>query len=81
MGRTIKLEYDLMKKDNFNKVYITLFEENLTSVSIKTGCYNLKNKVNGELYNEILDDLDAEFDNDLAMCIEKLVDKIFKEVE
>lgn len=43
--------------------------------------YSIKDKSNGELYNEILDDLDGEFDSYVADIVEKLVDTIFKEVE
>ena len=43
--------------------------------------YSIKDKPNGELYNEILDDLDGEFDGNIADIVKKMVDKIYKGVD
>ena len=63
------------------EVYLEYIYEDDNHIEQIQEKYFIKDKVNGDLYNEILMDLDAEFDDDLAICIEKLVDKIFKEVE
>lgn len=73
------LQYSISEdKTEINIVYST---ESYYSAEIIEKHYKIKDKSNGELYNEMLDDLDGEYDHIISSLVEKIVDKIFKEVE
>lgn len=63
------------------EVYVVYTYEGNRTIEIIEKDYKIKDKCNGELYNEILDDLDGEYDNIIASLVEKAVDRIFKEVK
>ena len=77
MYRKIELNYKL----NEDKTLLTInyLEENATGFTNIIKEYNLiKVDEPTDLYNIILDDLDAEYDDELAELINKLLEKITK---
>lgn len=77
MYRKIELNYKL----NEDKTLLTInyLEENATGFTNIIKEYNLiKVDESTDLYNIILDDLDAEYDDELAELINKLLEKIMK---
>ena len=80
MYRNIELNY----KINEDKTVLTInyLEENKTGYKNIIKEYDIiKIDDSVTLYNTILDDLDAEFDDELAELIDKLVNKIMVENE
>lgn len=80
MYRNIELNYEI----NEDKTVLTInyLEENKTGYKNIVKEYDIiKIDDSVTLYNTILDDLDAEFDDELAELIDKLVNKIMVENE
>lgn len=77
MNRKIELNYKLNKDKT--KLIINFIEEKqtgFTSIIKEYGLFKIDESV--ELYNVILEDLNAEYDNELATLIDKLINKITK---
>ena len=64
-----------------NELYLEYIYEEHNHIEQIQKDYSIKGKSNGELYNEILDDLDGEFDDYVADIVEKMVDDIYKGVD
>lgn len=64
-----------------SEVYLEYIYEEHNHIEQIQKDYSIKDKSKGELYNEILDDLDSEFDDNLADIVEKMVDDIYKGVD
>lgn len=80
MYRNIELNYEI----NEDKTVLTInyLEENKTGYKNIIKEYDIiKIDDSVTLYNTILDDLDAEYDDELAELIDKLVNKIIRENE
>lgn len=78
--RNINLNYKL--SDDKTLLTVNYTEENKTGYKNIIKEYDLINIDNAPtLYNTILDDFDAEYDDDLAKLIDKLVNKIMKDNE
>ena len=78
MYRKIELNYKL----NEDKTLLTIdyLEENTTGFTNIIKEYNLiKVDESTDLYNIILNDLDAEYDDELTELINKLLEKIMKD--
>lgn len=81
MNRRIEMTYDY-NNDNLITIYLTDESENNITKQVKEysiDIYNKKptleeNQVN--FYNQMLNDFDAEYDDDLADIIDKIVKKI-----
>lgn len=76
-----KIEFNYSLSGDKTELYLHYTEETKNYICNINRDYNVKGKSNGELYNNILIDLDAEYDDDLACTIEKLVDSVFKEID
>lgn len=77
----IKRTLDYALSGDKSELYVEYIYEEHNHIEQIQKDYSIKDKPKGELYNEILDDLDGEFDNYISDIVEKLVDSIFKEVE
>lgn len=76
--RNINLNYKL--SDDKTLLTVNYTEENKTGYKNIIKEYDLINIDDAmTLYNTILDDFDAEYDDDLARLIDKLVNKIMKD--
>lgn len=64
-------------KDTYVCVRIT--DCNGSVITVYENAYNVKHCGDNELYNKILDDFNAEYDESLASVIENLVDNMMKE--
>lgn len=64
-----------------SEVYLEYIYEEHNHIEQLQKDYSIKGKLSGELYNEILDDLDGEFDDYVADIVEKMVDDIYKGVD
>lgn len=76
-----KIEFNYSLSGDKTELYLHYTEENKNYICNINKDYNVKARCSGELYNEILMDLDGEFDDDLASVIAKLVDSVFKEID
>lgn len=76
-----KIEITYMISGDKNELYLIYITQSKNYISCINKDYSLTNKVSGELYNEILEDLNGEFDDNLANCIDKMVDNVFKEID
>lgn len=79
MNREIITEYEFINK---NSVEVKIKEVHKNIVEIKKNNYylptfDISNEV--ELYNILIDDFDAEFDDDLAYSIMRISDSIINE--
>lgn len=80
MYRKIELNYSL--NDDKSILTIEMQEETTNSCQGLVKEYNLLEfDDNTILYNQTLDDFDAEYDELLANLLEKLIDKVLKENE
>lgn len=78
MNRRIDMTYEL--NDDKTVVTITLVDENNYNVTKHIKEYDLmKIDETGMLYNQMLDDFGAEYDDELADTIDRIVNKIEKE--
>lgn len=80
MYRKIELSYNLDKKKKILTIYYV--EENKQHLKNIVKEYDTS-KYDDEmvLYNQVLDDLDAEYDDNLAELIDRLIKKAVKENE
>lgn len=78
MNRRIDMTYEL--NDDKTLVTIILVDESNNNVTTHIKEYDLT-KIDeiGMLYNQMLDDFGAEYDDDLADTIDRIVNKIEKE--
>lgn len=78
MNRRIDMNYEL--NDDKTVVTIILVDESNNNVTKHIKEYDLM-KIDeiGMLYNQMLDDFGAEYDDDLADTIDRIVNKIEKE--
>lgn len=78
MNRRIDMTYEL--NDDKTLVTITLVDESNNNVTKHIKEYDLM-KIDeiGMLYNQMLDDFGAEYDDELADTIDRIVNKIEKE--
>lgn len=78
MYRNIEITYKLNDKKGL--LTINYLEENKESFKNIIKEYDLtKYDEQGLLYNQMLDDLDAEYDDELANLLDKLTTKILEE--
>lgn len=78
--RNINLNYKL--SDDKTLLTVNYTEENKTgykNIIKEYDLINIDDKIT--LYNTMLDDFDAEYDDDLARLIDKLVNKMMKDNE
>lgn len=64
-----------------SEVYLEYIYEEHNHIEEIQKDYSIKDKSKGELYNEILDDLNGEYDDYVADIVDKMVDDIYKGVD